>query len=140
MKIVPLDVSKDLIPLVILASLYKKELSLDTPGSWNLFLNNILKQKTFVIKDDNGTIIGFVNFGHNTKNFTDLDYIRAVAVYPSIQGKGIGKKLIYFALSKTSRPTWIMVNQDNKKMLNLLTDLGFHPFIKDNKSIGLILP
>jgi len=139
MKIEQFNPASDLVEVVELAVLFRDELDLNDIEGWSLFLRNLLKQKTYVLKDNKGRIIGFVNFGRNTRNFTHIDYIRAIVIAPDSQGKGLGKLLIKFALSHTSRPTWIMIKDHNRRMYNLLLKLGFRPFIKQGNSIGLIV-
>lgn len=123
--------------IIALALQERENLNLKTKENLILFLRNLILQNTYVILE-NGKVIGFVNFGHNTKNFPQLSYIRAVVVRKDQRGNGIGKQLLNYAIQQMLHPIWILVNETNAAMQSLLPKLGFVPWIKKNGQLAFI--
>jgi len=72
---------------------------------------------------------GFWDFGSDRETIPEEYYIDTLSVYPAMQGKGIGRKLISAALKRarqlSDKPPGLIVSVANEKAKGLYLSLGF---------------
>ena len=83
----------------------------------------LLNDKIYVGKV-NEEVVGFVAFNHSK--------ITWLYVHPNHQKKGYGRKLLKFVISKTEKPTSVLVLNKNLKAIKLYETEGFR-IVKSKK-------
>ena len=117
---------------------YPEEFHVVDVNALALLIANILSQHTYLLLDDKGNLIGFVNFGRNRKNFPHINYLRAIGIFKPYQGKGIGEFLLEKFTSVIPKPLWIMVSAKNERMKRILEKLGFTAFLAQENYIAYL--
>jgi len=91
-----------------------------------LAYDRMLNHPMLVVKSKD-KLVGFINFNIRKSNFGHVGYIRSVYVSPDFRGKGIAKKMINIAELFLPKPHWMIVDKDNKIMLDTTKKLSYYP-------------
>lgn len=113
------------------------------------YFRSVLDKDTILIAQDNGKLLGFIQFGEPTYDSietTDADLeLNKIYIDKDQQGKGIGKQLMEAMLShdrlKNIENIYLDVYAQNEKALGLYTKYGFEtiekvPFKVKGKILG----
>lgn len=93
----------------------------------------------FLLVKDGDEYIGYVSYENNYNN-TSWTKVHKIYLLPSIQGTGIGHKLIdsvsHIALQNNNSELSLNVNRDNLKAINFYNRMGFEVIHSEDNDIG----
>lgn len=93
----------------------------------------------FLLVKDGDEYIGYISYEHNYEN-TSWTKVHKIYLLPSIQGTGIGHKLIDIvadiAAQNNNTELSLNVNRDNAKAISFYKRMGFDIILSEDNDIG----
>lgn len=115
------------IPELVALSQACKGMSRGFNGETDAWFHEWLEENRILIKRDNNVIVGFCCV--SIYNGGATLWVRELAVFPELQGKGIGRALlsqaIQFGVTEKARNAFLAVDIENHNAIHLYKQLGF---------------
>lgn len=110
------------------------------------FYNDVFDKDTILLAEDDGKIVGYVQFGDATFEMDGVSLgdqeLQRIYVLAEYQGKGIGKALIEMALAnprlKNAKKVYLDVWEENFKAQKLYKSYGFEEAGKIDEDIIMV--